>query len=70
MTSLPLYVPQVGQARWGSLGDLHWGHDETDWVVRKSWALLIFFRDLEVFFLGTAMSILLFSVERQSRHLD
>lgn len=35
---------------------------ESDGVVKKSCALLIFLRDLEVFFLGTAMVFLLFLV--------
>ena len=35
---------------------------DNDGVVKKSWALLIFLRDLEVFFLGTAMVFLLFLV--------
>jgi len=39
----------------------HWGQVETVGGVRKSWARLIFLRDLEVFFLGTAMVILLFT---------
>ncbi len=50
------------------MGDLHWGQTETDWVVRKSCALLMFLRDLDVFFLGTAMLSLLFPVERIVRH--
>lgn len=35
---------------------------DSDGVVKKSWALLIFLRDLDVFFLGTAMVFLLFPV--------
>lgn len=35
---------------------------DNDGVVKKSWALLIFLRDLDVFFLGTAMVFLLFLV--------
>jgi hypothetical protein len=35
---------------------------DNDGVVKKSWALLIFLRDLDVFFLGTAMVVLLFLV--------
>lgn len=35
---------------------------DNDGVVRKSWALLMFLRDLDVFFLGTAMVFLLFLV--------
>lgn len=35
---------------------------DSDGVVKKSWALLIFLRDLDVFFLGTAMLFLLFLV--------
>ncbi len=35
---------------------------DSDGVVKKSWALLIFLRDLDVFFLGTAMVFLLFLV--------
>jgi hypothetical protein len=35
---------------------------DNDGVVKKSWALLIFLRDFDVFFLGTAMVFLLFLV--------
>lgn len=35
---------------------------ESDGVVKKSCALLMFLRDLDVFFLGTAMVFLLFPV--------
>ncbi len=35
---------------------------DNDGVVKKSWDLLIFLRDLDVFFLGTAMVFLLFLV--------
>ena len=35
---------------------------DNDGVVKKSCALLIFLRDLDVFFLGTAMVFLLFPV--------
>jgi len=59
MTSFPLYVPHDEQTRWGSLGALHWGQIEDAGTVRKSWARLMFLRDLEVFFLGTAMVVLL-----------
>ena len=65
MTSFPLYVPHDAQARWGSLGALHWGHTEEAGAVRKSWARLMFLRDLEVFFLGTAMVVLLLLVYLQ-----
>ena len=65
MTSFPLYVPQEEQTRWGSLGALHWGQTEEAGAVRKSWALLMFFRDLEVFFLGTAMMVLLLRCYRE-----
>lgn len=57
MTSLPLYVPQLGQARCGSLGALHWGQTDTEGAVMKSCARRIFLRDLDVFFLGTAMFV-------------
>ncbi len=42
------------------MGDLHWGQRDAAGGVRKSCALLMFFRDLEVFFLGTAMTVLLY----------
>jgi hypothetical protein len=35
---------------------------DNEGVVKKSWALLIFLRDFDVFFLGTAMVFLLFLV--------
>lgn len=59
MTSLPLYIPQEGHARCGSLGALHCGQVDTFGGVRKSWALLMFLRDLEVFFFGTAICLFL-----------
>jgi hypothetical protein len=40
---------------------------DNDGVVKKSCALLIFLRDLDVFFLGTAMVFLLFLVDTRYR---
>lgn len=62
MTSLPLYVPHARHARCGSFAALHCGQIDREGVVKKSCALLIFLRDLDVFFLGTAMVFLLFPV--------
>ena len=40
---------------------------DNEGVVKKSCALLIFLRDLDVFFLGTAMVFLLFSSDTRYR---
>jgi len=50
--SLPLYVPHVGQTRWGNFGSLHCGHKDNDGGVKKSWALLWFLRVFECLFTG------------------
>ncbi len=52
MTCCPLYVPQLGHARWGSFGSLHWGHDEARTGFKKSWDLLLFLLVLECLLTG------------------
>lgn len=52
MTSFPLYVPQVGQTWWGSLGAWHCGQADARTGFRKSCALLMFLLDLECLFIG------------------
>ncbi len=58
--SLPLYVPQLGQTWWGSLGSWHCGHAEAVTGFRKSCALLMFFLDLECLLIGFAITYNLF----------
>ena len=53
-------MPHDGHARCGSLAALHCGQIDTEGGVRKSCALLMFLRDLDVFFLGTAIKFLLY----------
>jgi hypothetical protein len=51
-----LYVPQVGQTRWASLGELHCGHVFTRGASTECVARRLSRRDFEVFLFGTAMS--------------
>ena len=55
-TSLPAYVPQVGQTRWGSRGLWHCGHSLSLGAELRSCARRESRRADEVLFLGTAMT--------------
>ena len=55
MTSRPLYVPHVGQTRWGRLGLWHCGQTFTDGSLSASCARRLSLRACEVFRFGTAM---------------
>ncbi len=56
MTSLPLYVPQLGQTRCGIFGSLHCGQTANAGCVKKSCALLVLRLVLECLFTGFGMA--------------
>jgi hypothetical protein len=55
ITSLPLYVPQLGQTRWGIFGSPHCGQTDMEGCFKKSCALRVFRLVLECLFTGFGM---------------